>query len=985
MQLDIRTLAFVLGLTHIFQVIVFSYQYYINKDTYQGIGWWLLWSLSAAAGFAFILVRGVPGLFTLSIVGTNTLIVLGVIFLYIGIVRFFDRKEHPILPAALFGIFMVPFLYFHFIDDDILVRSIILGLSMAVIAFLSVHALLVYRHPSVAVSANFAAFFFLLHGGFFVFRPVMLVIDQKSLDFFTPTPLNVATFIDGLLGSIIWTLALVVMINQRLYAEMTAAKEEMDTVFNTSPDAAALSRISDGVIVHVNDGFCALSGYSRAEVIGRSSLKVNLWKDYDERRRVSAMIHEKKAIQDFEAEFRNKDGTTLYGSMSAKIINLHGVPHMISITRDITARKHAEEELRIAKEAAEASSKAKSEFLANMSHEIRTPMNAIIGFSGLALKTGLTERQRDYLEKIESSARSLLAVINDILDFSKIEAGKLDMDSISFRLDEVLENITDIVSVDAAEKGVEFVSSIGNDVPLCLVGDPLRLGQVLLNLAGNAVKFTGAGHIAVRAELAEMTGDRCRLKFSVADTGIGIPEAKMAEIFTPFSQADTSITRRFGGTGLGLAISRYLVEMMGGEVWAESVAGRGSTFSFTAEFSLGAEDREGSCPVPVDRKKPAGAVGDDRFPGVARLDAAASVAELDIGIRLEGARVLVVEDNALNREVAVEILSSAGLTVETAANGQEALMMLAGADYDAVLMDIQMPVMGGYEATELIRREGRFSGLPIIAMTAHALQGYREQCLAVGMNDYVSKPIDPGQLFAVLLRWVKPRRGVDGATRELGKDGRRDSLPEDLPGLDVVSGLRRLNGNRRLYRRLLDDFVSQYGSAADELRVLIGDGGDPEAARDLCHSLKGVAGNISALAVQEAAGALEAALAAADGGAVHESLLPALDKALSYVLEGIEKLPPESGGQAPGDDGAVKSLDMARIEHLIEELHRLLQEFNPEAETAFAVLKDALRGSALAGGMDNLEAYIKKFDFKNAARELQRITLAAAIPLKEQT
>ena len=320
---------------------------------------------------------------------------------------------------------------------------------------------------------------------------------------------------------------------------------------------------------------------------------------------------------------------------------------MISITRDITARKHAEEELRMAKEEAEASSKAKSEFLAKVSHEIRTPMNAVIGFSCLALKTELTARQRDYLEKIESSAKSLMMIINDILDFAKIEAGKMELEAIDFRLDEVLQGIVGIISVKTEEKGLELISATGSDVPVSLIGDPLRLGQVLLNLANNAVKFTDKGHIAIKVELADRVHDRCLLRFSVTDTGIGIAPEALPKIFTAFAQADASITRRFGGTGLGLPIARYLVEMMGGELTAVSEPGKGSAFAFTVGFAVGAGEARRSHPGTAD---------------------------------LTGLKVLVVDDNEAAREILADQLRLLHFEVVAVASGEAALTEVKEAD-----------------------------------------------------------------------------------------------------------------------------------------------------------------------------------------------------------------------------------------------------------------------------------------------------------------
>ena len=864
--------------------------------------------------------------------------------------------------------------------------------------------------------------------------------------------------------------------------------------------------------VYNSSGQCLLANNAIADLVGatREDLLAQNFRNIDSWKTSGLLAHcldalEHRTPRQVEINIVTSFGRMLWLDCRLLPMFINGEDHLLLQLIDLTERKKIylalEEQTRIAREMAaqaERANVAKSEFLANMSHEIRTPMNAIIGFTGLSLKTELTDKQREYLEKIASAAGSLLVVVNDILDFSKVEAGKLEMEAVPFRLDEVLDQTAAVISVKAAEKGIEFVCSVEDDVPPVLVGDPLRLGQVLLNLTGNAVKFTEAGRIVVKAVLVDMDSALCRLRFSVEDTGIGIPEEKIEEIFTAFSQADASITRRFGGTGLGLAISRYLVELMGGELSVESIFGRGSTFFFTAVFGVRDGDERMVHPAPshltglkvlvVDENQAArevlldqlrsfrfeafavtsgaAALGelksaerpyelaimewkmsgmdgietarrireDDRWGHIPLMvmvtaqdrdeamrkaqgldiaaflekpvnsslllnavmsgwecggrreskAAALTAAESDIGTWIGGARVLVVEDNVLNRQVAVEILVGAGLVVETAANGREALEALEATAYDAVFMDIQMPVMGGYEATERIRRDDRFAGLPIIAMTAHALKGYREQCLAAGMNDYVSKPIDPGRLFAVLARWIKPRERVFESARAVDADKKQGDadLPAVLPGLDINAGLARINGNRCLYRWLLDDFVREYGSAAEILRGLI-DSGDQEAARRLVHTLKGVAGNISAVDVQEAAGALETALGADMGS--YEALLLALEAALRPVREGIGRLVSERYEKAPGADGSAAPPDRERIASLVVELHRLLQDFNPEAEGAFCILKDSLGGVPFPAEMDALDECIKRFKFRDAMGELRKIAGVLDVPLEERT
>jgi PAS domain S-box-containing protein len=683
-------------------------------------------------------------------------------------------------------------------------------------------------------------------------------------------------------------------ITQRIRSEEQLRK--LSLAVEQSPECIVITDIQAD-IEYVNEAFLRVTGYSREEIIGQNSriLQSGLTPKESYVALWDALAHGRP----WHGEFynRRKDGSEFVEfAIVAPIRQPDGhITHYVAIKEDITEKKqiareldahryHLEElvasrttELSEARAQADAANAAKSLFLANMSHEIRTPMNAIVGLTHLLRQSTLTAQQLERLRKIDTAAFHLLAIINDILDLSKIEAGRMQLEKTDFSLNEVLDHTRTLIAEAATRKGLT-VEVDSDHVPMWLGGDPTRVRQGLLNFAGNAVKFTETGKITLRARLENEDENFLTIRFEVQDTGIGISPDKLARLFTAFEQADASTTRKYGGTGLGLAITRRLARMMGGDAGVTSQLGVGSTFWFTARLQRGQDATHMVAETAVD-------------------------AAIELAKSRAGSRILLAEDNEINQEVATEILRAVGLSIEIANDGREAVDMAATREYDLILMDMQMPRLDGIAATREIRALPDWNDRPILAMTANAFTEDRQRCLDAGMNDFVPKPVDPDDLYRVLLKWLPaPARGAAGqwAEAETNRDFSDElELLASIDGLDLAQGLAMSLNRLPFYLRLLKIFVEHHRGDPALLRQ--------SAARDdhgailrLAHVLKGAADNVGAPAIFELAKSILAADYLGKGNlpelgiALANSLDPLL-KAVDLALQGVDLGPVDTG------------------------------------------------------------------------------------------
>ena len=879
-------------------------------------------------------------------------------------------------------------------------------------------------------------------------------------------------------------------------AELEARRCEAETALEKSlklscavenSPAAVVITDRHGLIEYVNPKFTEVTGFRAEEAIGRNPSILNA--GFQSKEFYQDLWATIQSGSEWRGEFcnRKKNGEVYWEHASISPIRDEkgAIAYFVAVKEDITERKRAAEELQAAKEAADSANRAKSQFLANMSHEIRTPLNAIIGFSTLALKSDLTPRQHDYIHKISNAGVSLLGIINDILDFSKVEAGMLEMESIPFRLDDVLANVTNLIQQRVMDKRLEFLLDCSPDLPVLLRGDPLRVGQVLTNLVGNAVKFTEQGEVELGVACGEREGDRVELLFSVRDTGIGLTREQCSRLFQAFSQADGSTTRRYGGTGLGLSICKRLVEIMGGGIGVESEPGAGSVFRFSAWFGvepgeqahpglpealhgahvLVVDDSTTSraalakllAPLPL-RVDSAGSAheameavrrndGSDPYrlilmdwqmPGMDGIEATrrikrdsslgtlptiivitsfggeteqvlaraagadeflhkpftstALVEELcrifrspepaaavtaqrtgGAGHDFSGVRILLVDDNEINRQITVELLGELGAAMDVACNGWEAVEKVTAAEppYDLVLMDIQLPRMDGYEATRLIRADGRFSSLPIIAMTAHALVEEQRKAFDAGMDDLITKPIDLRTMFKTIDSHLRRPENGPRSVPHVGKGAGEGIVIPPIPGVDVSAALDNIDGNRELYLWILRTFLDNQGTTAIAVAKALA-AGDSALAQRLAHTARGVAGTIGARRVVEVASELETCIKNDDPAETIHEALRLFTNEMENLLTNVGKALTEGGdagttAPSAGDDGVV-------AQQILNRLLRYIREHDGKAGHYLAECRNEL-AALTQEDVERLGTCLANFDYEAA---LAALTVLAA-------
>ena len=887
---------------------------------------------------------------------------------------------------------------------------------------------------------------------------------------------NSSTTLYSVMGIILATLFLLVYKNLRARTQaeirLRQTSDEIQDLYNNAPCGYLSSNVT-GVIVNINDTFLSWLGYERKEVVNVLKFRDLLTEESCELFDMNFTLFKVRGfVTDMQFDLVRKNKTIIHILLNSTAIFDEDGNYLKSRSSlfDISQIKQMEAQLREAKQTAELANHTKGQFLANMSHEIRTPLNAVIGLSHLALKTDLTPKQHDYLKKIQSSGESLLAIVNDILDFSKIESGKMTLEEMDFDLEEVFQKLADVITYKAQAKGLEIAFGIDSKVPTFLTGDPVRIEQILSNLCSNAVKFTDKGEVVVKVHLLEDDQTRIKLQFNVGDTGIGMDKSQIEKLFKPFSQADDSISRKYGGTGLGLSILKRLVELMDGEVFVQSEPGKGSNFSFT--ICLKKQKIQRKIPAPsVDPRKLTVMVVDDntsslkilkgaleylsfrvvtsgsgihaihylknnrltdpvqlvlldwKMPGMDGLEAARiirddpqlaslkifmmcnsygheSLFQLTEQLQLSGiltkpirysilydsimgaiqgeviryekdrkeimathpaaktGHILLVEDNEINQQVASELLQSIGFTLDIANNGEEAIASVKASGYPSkynlVLMDLQMPVMGGIKATVEIMKLSDYKDLPIIAMTADAIVGVQEKCLKAGMRDFIIKPINPANMLETIERWITRKSKSGEGKISIVKP---PTAPAEIPGIrgvDIEAGLANVAGNRKLYLELLHKFLHKHESFIAGIKEAFSTGTDEEAMRSI-HTLKGMSGNLGMSALHNACKEVEEALKTRPG--------PGLDQILRPLETNLEMLSQSLRAGLVNPSENQRPVDPAQISSMIDQLERCLRDNDPEALT---IIKEIKVAEGYGKQFSEIEKVLEKYDFERA-------------------